>query len=69
LAKIYKVSAYLIDYNDEYYDKFELSEKLEDLCVGLDCLEIQESENFEWDDELLINKIDAEKEDFEVYFK
>ena len=73
MAKIYKVSLYLTDYNDEYSDKehmeSDLKENLENLWVGVDCLEAQESIEFEFDDELTINKVNATKEDFEVFFR
>lgn len=73
MAKIYKLSFYITDYNEEYEDrehlKYNLIDHIDHLGVGTDHLEIQESEEFEWDDDLIINKIDSGKEDFEVYFK
>ena len=73
MAKVYKATLYVTDYNEEYQDgehlKLGLQEHLDDLWVGVDHLEIQESNEFEWDDELAINKVDASKEDYEVYFK
>jgi len=73
MAKIYKVSLYLTDYNDEYHDKEHmevyLNEHIKKLWVGVSCLEAQESIEFEFDDELTINKVSATKEDYEVFFK
>lgn len=73
MAKIYRVSLYLTDYNDEYYDKEHMEEYLREhigkLWVGVNCLEAQESIEFEFDDELTINKVSATKEDFEVFFR
>lgn len=72
MAKVYKVSLYITDYNDEYRDgehlKSNLKEHIDDLWVGVNHLKIQESYEFEFDDELPINKINASEEDFEAYF-
>lgn len=74
MAKIYKVSVFITDYNDDYQnvDHFqsELQERLEEtLWAGVDHLEVQESDEFEWDDDLEVNKTTATKEAFEEYFK
>lgn len=73
MAKIYKVSLYITDYNEEYKDGEHLKSELTDciydeLWAGVDQFEVEESEKFEWDDDLAINKINAKKEDFEAYF-
>lgn len=68
MAKIHKVSFYLIDCYDEYdYDDIECD--LDRLFNGIDVLEIEESEEFEWNDNLDINKVWSSKKEFEEYFK
>jgi hypothetical protein len=71
MAKIYKVEFYFTDMNDEFENGEHFKGELKKLCYGLDgmtdLINIKESEEFEWDDELLINKSDATKEDYEVY--
>ncbi len=72
MAKVYKVALYIIDYDEMYQDRKHLQsglkEQLGNLWVGVDHLEIEESEEFEWDDDLVINKTNAKKEEFEAYF-
>ena len=74
MAKVYKVSLYITDANDDYtgrekYLKDDLEEQVEKLWVQTNHLKIVESEEFEWDDDLAINSTDAAVEDYEVYFK
>lgn len=72
MTKIYKVSFYATDINDEYYNNehflSHLKEQLWNLDAPIDFLKIEESKEFEWDDDLKINKINATVEDFEKYF-
>lgn len=73
MAKVYKVSLYITDHDNEYRDKehlqANLKECLYDLWIGIDHLEIKESKEFEWNDDLVINKTNASKEDFEIYLQ
>jgi hypothetical protein len=73
MAKVYKVSFYITDYNDEYRDRKHLLPNLrahlDELDTGIDFIELEESRAFEWDDELTINSTLAEKKDYEEYFK
>lgn len=73
MAKVYKATIYITDYNDDIADLDYLKQKLEDTGLGawmsVKVAEAKESEEFEWDDELLINKRDAEADDFEAYLK
>ena len=73
VAKVYKVSLYITDANDDYtgrekYLKDDLEEQVEKLWVQTNHLKIVESEEFEWDDDLTINSTDAVAEDYEAYF-
>lgn len=69
MAKVFKVSMYVTDYNDFYQDGEHLENDLELYDGSINCVEIEESEEFEWKDEIKINYLDATKEDFEAYFK
>jgi catechol-2,3-dioxygenase len=73
MAKIYRANIYLTDYNGQIQDLDHLKDELlyleDKLGFGIEIKDLKESEEFEWDDELLINKVDADIEDFEAYFK
>lgn len=68
MAKVHKVTMFVPD--------IEGDSDIEDLIVcGLHMydlypqfIKIDSSEEFEWDDDLAINKNDGTKEDFEAYF-
>jgi hypothetical protein len=79
MAKVYKAEIYISDYNGEIYisDNGEINDDiknfleslLENRWVGIKVSDIKESEEFEWHDDLVINKTKATTEDFEKYFK
>ena len=73
MAKLYKVEMYIIDFNDEIMDVDDLKGMLEEFgfhnWIGIKIANIKESKEFEWSDDLKINKVDATVEDFEKYFK
>lgn len=73
MAKIYKLEAYIIDANDEYEDEEQLESHLDYLLdrgdISLQEININSSEEFEWEDDLRINKTAATKDDYEKYFK
>ena len=74
MAKVHKVTVYLVDANGEY-DEYTPKEMADLAAQALDirlditakCTRVQSSEEFEWDDDLDINNRDASKEDFEEY--
>ena len=68
MAKVFKVSMYITDSSGMYQDKVYLENELQFDDASTDFVEIEESEEFEWEDELKINYSNATKEDFEAYF-
>lgn len=70
MAKVHKVEFYLTDVNDMYETGEELMTEIENKLYDgfIGCPTWKTSEEFEWDDELAINKINCTKEDFEKYF-
>lgn len=71
MAKIYKVEMYIVDYNSEFEDTDHIHPYIEDWYGGVSTkvANTQESDEFEWEDDLKINKVDASVEDYEEYFK
>lgn len=71
MAKVYKVEMYITDVNEEFHNTYHIRPYIEDWhrWVATKVANIQESVEFEWEDDLKINKVDASIEDFEEYFK
>lgn len=73
MAKVYKAVIYMTDANGQIEDLEQLNDELtgaiERIGLTLDIGEYKESDEFEWNDDLLINKRDAEIEDFEAYLR
>lgn len=76
MAKVYKVEMYIVDANGDYdyLDNEEMVEEIEhQVDVRMDVMtrveSVKSSEEFEWDDDLAINKEAATAEDHEAYFK
>ncbi|MFS0905676.1 hypothetical protein AB3N02_21770 [Priestia aryabhattai] len=73
MAKVYRVTMFVSDANGDMQDAENLKEQLEQVADRLDVffdhIEVEESEEFEWDDDLKINKTNATVEDFEEYFE
>jgi hypothetical protein len=72
MAKIYKATIYLTDANDniEFEDVISSLDYLgSKLGVGVEVVNLKESEEFEWEDSLKINLLDSTVEEFEEYFK
>lgn len=72
MAKVYVVLSYITDYNDQFDDTEELKSLLEyslDMGAGVHVSHIEESNEFEWNDDLPINQNKATTEDYEKYFK
>lgn len=71
MAKIFKVSAYIVDPNNEF-DESSLEECLEGCTqndVSLSHVNIECADIGEWSDDLPVNYIDCNREEFEKYFK
>ncbi|MGZ9868215.1 hypothetical protein ACU3L3_07310 [Priestia endophytica] len=73
MVKIFKVGMYIMDVNEDIDDingvKRLLGQISERFDVDFKTATIKESEEFEWDDDLKINRIDATIADYEDYFK
>lgn len=75
MAKVYKFTTFIVDPNDDYtfYPKERVAEIMADRMESLGQLihvsDIQESGEFEWDDNLKINNVAATNEDFDAYLK
>lgn len=72
MAKLFKIQAYIVDPNGEFYT----DDRLEDCLIyctqndlNLDHLKIQSVDLGEWDDDLPINKFNCPEAEFEKYFK
>lgn len=70
--KLFKISAYIVDYNDEY----ETEDRLEDCLIwctqndlDLRHLKIDAANIGEWDDDHSLNYIDCPESEFKKYFK
>jgi hypothetical protein len=57
------------DMHNAEYLKEQLEQVADRLWVSFEHVEVEESEEFEWDDDLKINKTNATVEDFEEYFE
>ena len=69
MAKIYKLTVYLVDPNDYYEDVDEWFEMVIDGSEVFCPVPIEhKTVEFEWDDNLPINYIGCKKEDCEKYF-
>ena len=72
MAKLFKIQAYIVDANDEFYT----DERLEDCLIyrtqndlNLDHLKIQSIDLGEWNDDRQLNYIDCPEAEFKKYFK
>ncbi|MCY8408978.1 hypothetical protein [Bacillus haynesii] len=72
MTKVYKVEFYVSEMNDELRSSEDVEEVLKWAFRSrgrTHIASIQESKEFEWDDDLPINKVDATTEDHEKFFK
>ncbi|AMO25831.1 hypothetical protein Blue_008 [Bacillus phage Deep Blue] len=76
MAKVYKVEMYIVDANGDYdfLDNEEMVEEIEhQVDVRMDVMShvtsVQSSKEFEWDDDLAVNKTNATIEDYEAQLK
>jgi hypothetical protein len=68
MAKILKISGYIIDHDDEGFDKNQIEDLFDnDKYLNINCLKVVESKEFEWHDDIDINIMDAKQEDFEKH--
>ena len=64
MAKVYKIEIYVTDINGDYNDVNELVDEIEN-NLNCKCFNIKESKEFEWDDNLPINYINATQSDYD----
>lgn len=72
MAKVFKISAYVVDMNDEFDTEYDIED-----CIiyctqndfHLDHLTIDSADIGEWHDEHPLNYVDCPLEEFEKYFK
>lgn len=72
MAKVFKISAYIVDGAGE----FQTDDRLEDCLIwctqndlNLEHLKIDSADIGEWDDDHPLNYVDCGVEEFEKYFK
>ena len=72
MAKLFKIQAYIVDVNDEFYT----DDRLEDCLIyytqndlNLDHLKIQSIDLGEWHDDHPLNYMDCPEAEYEKYFK
>lgn len=72
MPKMYKIVTYVVDWEefggDMWCDVIENRIGCGGTCAHANCFPVEESEPFEWDDDLKINYRSATIEDFEDYF-
>lgn len=69
MAKVFKISAYIVDPVDEF-DERELKDILEygPHDIHFRHIKIDDADIGEWDDDLPVNRVNCGKEEFEKYF-
>jgi len=69
MAKVHKVTMFVTDIegDSDLDDLIEHGLRSYDLYPKF--IKVESSKEFEWDDDLEINKVNGKKEDFEDYFK
>lgn len=69
MAVVHKVSMYVTDIEGDSIIENLIKSGLDRYDLYPKFIKVESSEEFEWDDDLPINKINSTKEDFERYFK
>ncbi|QFP93402.1 UNVERIFIED_ORG: hypothetical protein Xoosp15_137 [Xanthomonas phage Xoo-sp15] len=76
MAKVYKVTMYIVDANGDYdcHDDGDMVNEIEhQVDVRMDVMtrvtSVESSEEFEWDDDLAVNKTNATIADYEAQLK
>lgn len=68
MTKVYKVVLYVVDHEGhDVKNELEYAADLQDLHIKV--ADVKSSQEFEWNDDLEINKTAATNEDFDVYIK
>lgn len=74
MAKLYKLEVYVTDMNDTFIDGEDVVDSIE-MYLGdrfgasVHKIKVEETKEFEWDDDLRINYRDATTEDFDKQFE
>lgn len=69
MARLYKVEMYVLDINEDYYSFDDIMNDVENSVeAGFTPFNIQEVE-FEWDDNIDLNKMNAPLEVYRNYFE
>lgn len=75
MTKIYKATMYLVDINEqinsreEFLSNIEVAHERSYLDGRLELFNAVESDEFEWEEDSNINKMNVSIQDFEEYFK
>lgn len=73
MAKVFKISAYIVDYLDEFDDNERLADYLEYITQNDDIIlarpQVESADIGEWDDDHPLNFLDCQVAEFEKYFK
>jgi hypothetical protein len=73
MARVYKVVMYVVDFNEEIQNENHLVNMIDEAntlrWASTSVSDVQRSKEFKWDDNLAINKVHAEVDDFEEYLK
>lgn len=69
MSRVYRVSMFVTDIEGDNIIENLIKSGLNRYDLYPEFIEVEESEDFEWDDDLAINRCDSTKEDFEEYFK
>ncbi|CEQ01663.1 Uncharacterised protein [[Clostridium] sordellii] len=69
MEKLHKIELYIVDYNNQFETVDSFINYLADRTDCIYHVGNSETVEFEWDDDLDINNIDATTKDYEKYFK
>ncbi|MDI3411830.1 hypothetical protein QKW52_22660 [Bacillus sonorensis] len=73
MAKVYKAEFYITDVNCKLQDIEDIKQGIEEAPAFrwtiVHVADVKESNEFEWDDDLKINHIEATTDDYEEYLK
>lgn len=70
MSKVHKVGLFILDVNEEFRDIEEIIEYLTSskYAPSIHLIE-SETKEFEWDDDVIINKCSCTDEEYEEFFK
>lgn len=69
MAKIHKIELFLVDVNDDFADVDEILDYLGNSRYSLNMHKVKEqSKEFEWSDDVLINSIYCDTEEYNKFF-